>query len=265
VILASCSPFFRNILRKNPHSHPLLYMKGVTQLELKAILDFMYHGEVQVAQEDLNSFLAVAEELKVKGLTQNKSTADEKSVRGSFKPQSLPPPSSFPPPTPMQVTPAKRDKGPTFAQQLPGEALRMDGQSNAVKTEPGEDSGIHNSDSALLLYQDFDEDTNGDDHSHNYPDFRGHDSAHKQRLIEFVERVEEEGGVVAYKCGICHKTSARRDALTSHIENIHFPGAYKCYYCELVFNSQNTRNVHIGRKHKFNQNILQNSILGSTM
>ena len=93
----------------------------------------------------------------------------------------------------------------------------------------------------------------------------GHDSAHKQRLIEFVERVEEEGGVVAYKCGICHKTSARRDALTSHIENIHFPGAYKCYYCDLVFNSQNTRNVHIGRKHKFNQNILQNSILGSTM
>ena len=182
VILASCSPFFRNILRKNPHSHPLLYMKGVTQRELKAILDFMYHGEVQVAQEDLNSFLAVAEELKVKGLTQNKSTADEKSARGSFKPQSLPPPTSFPPPTPMQVTPAKRDEGPTFAHHLPGEALRMDEQSNPVKTEPGEDPGIHNSDSALLLYQDFDEDTNGDDHSHNYPDFRG-----KHQLIWEIE------------------------------------------------------------------------------
>ena len=93
----------------------------------------------------------------------------------------------------------------------------------------------------------------------------GHDSSHKQRLIEFVERVEEDGGVVAYKCGICHKTSARRDALTSHIENIHFPGAYKCYYCDLVFNSQNTRNVHIGRKHKFNTNIFPNSIMGSTI
>ena len=33
----------------------------------------MYHGEVNVAQEELNSFLAVAEELRVKGLTQNQS------------------------------------------------------------------------------------------------------------------------------------------------------------------------------------------------
>jgi hypothetical protein len=31
----------------------------------------MYNGEVNVCQEDLNSFLAVAEDLKVKGLTQN--------------------------------------------------------------------------------------------------------------------------------------------------------------------------------------------------
>merc|ERR1712142_634668 len=31
-----------------------------------------YHGEVNVAQEQLNSFLSVAEDLQVKGLTQNK-------------------------------------------------------------------------------------------------------------------------------------------------------------------------------------------------
>ena len=95
MILAACSPFFRNILRKNPHSHPLLYIKGVRICDLKAILDFMYHGEVQVAQEDLNSFLSVAEELKVKGLTQNKSTPKEKSTDSSFKPQGLPGSPSF--------------------------------------------------------------------------------------------------------------------------------------------------------------------------
>merc|ERR1712202_6705 len=73
VILSACSVFFRNILRRNPHQHPLLYMKGVKYTDLQSVLNFMYHGEVNVAQEELNSFLAVAEDLKVKGLTQNDS------------------------------------------------------------------------------------------------------------------------------------------------------------------------------------------------
>jgi len=81
VILSACSPFFRSVLKRNKHEHPLLYLKGVKFTELQAVLNFMYQGEVNVAQEDLNSFLAVAEELKVKGLTQSNS-----------KPSSPPPP-----------------------------------------------------------------------------------------------------------------------------------------------------------------------------
>ena len=79
VILSACSPFFRNVLRKNPHQHPLLYLKGVKYKELLAVLNFMYMGEVYVAQEELNSFLAVAEDLRVKGLTQNNSDSSSDS------------------------------------------------------------------------------------------------------------------------------------------------------------------------------------------
>jgi len=75
VILSACSPFFRNVLRRNPHQHPLLYLKGVKYKELLSVLNFMYMGEVNVAQEELNSFLSVAEDLRVKGLTQNNSSA----------------------------------------------------------------------------------------------------------------------------------------------------------------------------------------------
>merc|ERR1711936_469068 len=71
LILSACSPFFRHVFRRNPHQHPLLYLKNVKYTDLQAVLNFMYHGEVNVAQEDLNSFLSVAEDLKVKGLTQN--------------------------------------------------------------------------------------------------------------------------------------------------------------------------------------------------
>merc|ERR1712142_1062598 len=73
VILSACSPFFRKVLRRNRHEHPLLYLKGVKYADLVSVLSFMYHGEVDISQEDLNSFLGVAEDLKVKGLTQNQS------------------------------------------------------------------------------------------------------------------------------------------------------------------------------------------------
>jgi len=83
LILSACSPFFRSILRQNPHQHPLLYLKGVEFTDMQAVLNFMYHGEVNVAQDELNSFLAVAEDLKVKGLTQSNSSSD-----GNRKPKS---------------------------------------------------------------------------------------------------------------------------------------------------------------------------------
>ena len=82
VVLAACSPFFKEVLRRNPHQHPLIYLKGIKCSDLASILNFMYLGEANIAQEDLNKFLAVSEELQIKGLTQ-----EEKSVPPS-QPQS---------------------------------------------------------------------------------------------------------------------------------------------------------------------------------
>ena len=79
VILSACSNFFKSLLRRNPHNHPLLYLKGVKYSDLLCVLNFMYHGEVNVAQEDLNSFLAVAEDLQVKGLTLGGSNTNASS------------------------------------------------------------------------------------------------------------------------------------------------------------------------------------------
>ena len=38
VILAASSPFFRNLLQKNKHSHPLIYMRGVESEILLGII-----------------------------------------------------------------------------------------------------------------------------------------------------------------------------------------------------------------------------------
>ena len=68
VILASSSPFFLNLLRRNKHPHPLIYMRGLKSEDLVTMIDFLYFGEANVYQENLDSFLAVAEELQLKGL-----------------------------------------------------------------------------------------------------------------------------------------------------------------------------------------------------
>ena len=58
-------------MRKNRHPHPLVYMRALKSEDLMAIMDFLYFGEANIFQENLDSFLALAEELKLKGLDTN--------------------------------------------------------------------------------------------------------------------------------------------------------------------------------------------------
>ena len=59
------------------HHHPVVYMRGVKSDHMVALLDFMYHGEASVAESELERFLAVAEDLEVRGLTGGDKTATE--------------------------------------------------------------------------------------------------------------------------------------------------------------------------------------------
>ena len=78
LVLSACSQVFRQVIcRKSQlggnQQQQVIYLRGVNSRDLKFILSFMYQGEVSIAQDHLNSFLAVAEDLQVKGLTQNES------------------------------------------------------------------------------------------------------------------------------------------------------------------------------------------------
>ena len=91
VILSACSNFFKTTFRQqmnaNKHPNPYIYLRGVNYSDLASILDFIYNGEVNVAQEDLNSFLAVAEELQIKGLTNRDSTSGAENSNASKRPK----------------------------------------------------------------------------------------------------------------------------------------------------------------------------------
>ena len=71
VVLSACSPFFKKLLKTHPHLQPLIYMKGMKANSLTAIIDFLYLGEANIFQEELDSFLALAKELQLKGLEGN--------------------------------------------------------------------------------------------------------------------------------------------------------------------------------------------------
>ena len=68
MILCACSPYFKNLLEQNPAKHPIIILKDVPFMHLTAILEFMYAGEVNVAQDQLPAFLKTADKLKIKGL-----------------------------------------------------------------------------------------------------------------------------------------------------------------------------------------------------
>merc|ERR1711936_201805 len=69
VVLVSSSPFFRNLLSKNKHPSPLIYMRGVQFGHLSALVDFLYLGEANLLQDEIETFLEVATELKLKGFS----------------------------------------------------------------------------------------------------------------------------------------------------------------------------------------------------
>ena len=81
VVLISSSPFFKSLLQRNKHPHPWIYMRGLESKDLVAIIDFLYHGEANVYQENLDSFLAIAEELQLKGLQGNQTGALSEEIQ----------------------------------------------------------------------------------------------------------------------------------------------------------------------------------------
>ena len=63
VILASLSPVFESIFKRNVHHpHPFMYMRGVNSSLVDQVLLFMYQGKVEVPEDRLNEFLTKLKE-----------------------------------------------------------------------------------------------------------------------------------------------------------------------------------------------------------
>ena len=77
-LLSSCSNLFKFILKGNIQTNPLLYLSGVNSHSLGFILDYIYHGEVNIYQNQLDSFLESAQKLEIEGLLGGTEDNNEK-------------------------------------------------------------------------------------------------------------------------------------------------------------------------------------------
>jgi len=260
VIISACSPWFRNILRRNPHQHPLLYLKGVKYRELVAVLNFMYQGEVNVAQDDLNSFLSVAEELQVKGLTQGSSSGNNQSKSSS----SVPKPEAKATPSTPSVRNVPEMKKPRVVSQAPAVIDDDDIQEVVpVKSEPGAGSSM---DQAHAQYLGGDQGAVAleDSYQDEAYDYEGYDDGSAGVIdpntgLPYAGSDGNKELMTSLGGGkwLCLECSYVSDAtnVKYHLEAKHFGSqySYQCQHCETVLPNRKALNNHLYRKHRDNK------------
>ena len=72
-ILSTSSPLFDKMLKLEDHPKPIIFLRGTNMNVLDSLVDFIYHGEVEVLGDHVDAFLALANDLKVKGLSKEAS------------------------------------------------------------------------------------------------------------------------------------------------------------------------------------------------
>ena len=214
VVLIASSPFFLNILKRNKHPHPLIYMKSVKSENLTAMVDFFYHGEANVFQENLDSFLALAEEFQLKGLRGNQP---EKEASEVFSPQ------------------AKR-KDPS---KLPTSKATSK-QNLMYKDVPIETSSVESiTDTAVALT----------DHTTNKTNTDNLNQQVKSMMIS-SENADPRSQGRARICKVCGK-EGNRTVIMYHIEANHVTGiSIPCELCGKSFKSRNSLIAHKSRQHR---------------
>ena len=224
VILAASSPFFEKILQKNKHPHPLIYLRGFQSQDLLAILDFLYFGEANVFQESLDSFLAIAEELRLKGLTGQTSNDLEKDQEHPANPK------------PPNKTKEVFVKPTAYNNSVKDE---LDENIHTVEPSPGKAS------TAFANPNQFNGDLQALDEKVK---------AMMEKSQNMIPDGKQANGtpmrVTAIICKVCGKED-KVIIIRDHIEANHLEGiSIPCDHCDKAFGSRNSLRSHKIRFHK---------------
>ena len=197
----------------------MIYMRGVRAKDLVAIMDFIYQGETNIYQEDLDGFLALAEELKLKGLTGAQSLKTDETEESNT------------PPKPEVPRPLKKNKtGIKDSPKIDYKSEIMNDTTNYNSLDEF-DSIVTINDSKLII----DPDTSTEDH--------------EAIIGSMMERIIDPN--YSWKCKSCGKlTKGSATQMKRHIET-HLEGlSYPCRMCDKVSRSSHALQAHTSSYHK---------------
>ena len=212
VVLASGSQVFKDLLRQSPNkaSHPLIYLRGLKTFDVNLIVDFLYHGEVSVHQDKLNEFLALAEELQLKGLSGDGLVGSQASEEQH----------------------QERNQQDHLWAQNPAKARVKTGKPTLLKSE-------HTNVQALSLFED--------GKINPKVSFRDGDTELDQQIDSMMEKID--GAWTCKVCGKKdqrNKSNIKKHIEGIHLEG----STHSCDFCGAIARSKNGLQIHIFRNHR---------------
>ena len=189
-------------------------MRGVEAKQLCAIIDFIYQGETNILQEDLDGFLALAEELKLKGLAGSNTTVKdppttnkEKNVIKHEKKNIINKDFNI-------SHPAALNEHDSFSRTKREDKYEMAGQENSFNGFP-----LVSLESSTSLDYQISSMMKKDDYSSAWTCTVCGKVSQKCNIEQHIEANHIEGG--SHCCNICGKESRSRHALAIHVYSQH--------------------------------------------
>ena len=207
VVLSLCSGYFKNILTKNIHPHPLLCLDGVSSEELNNVVDYIYNGQVKIGQNKIDRFLALAQKLQLQGLLNDDRKFDV--IQDEFERNEC---------STQATTPTSLQRQESFKDVInhDHEGVITSQEENIGEIKRRKSKKFKN----IILHPESDMTIEELDY----------------KVTKNIEKISGDG----YKCIICGKTFGRGGA-RFHVET-HFKKLFYCIECEKT--STNRRSLY---------------------
>ena len=217
LMLSSSSQYFRNVLKKTNHPKPCIHLRGLKSKDLKSVIDFIYYGECNIEEENVDEFLALAYDLKIKGISGSSSEYFIQPYNSKVLKQDVPLKSNF------SVVSSNKDV--IKAEEIPRQVESVE----EIENETKEMGDIHKKTTrkCVTLTESMD-------------------------LYKIIATMMEYQDNI-WNCTVCGKQIKNRNSMSYHVE-VHIDGAsHPCNICGKTYSSRNSLQNHTSTSHKKDQ------------